>query len=605
MKTAGCKIILFVFLFVLAGIVELKSQDVLNMPDFASDLIIYEIATKSFTSPNGPGSGTFQSTKEKIPYLAELGINGIWLSGHNLANKHFYGIWTQYATIRQDSIDPSLGMPHDFKDMVDEAHKHHIKVFLDVVTHGVVDESPLIKEHPEWFHKGSWGMTDFDWFGKHQDLDRWWVDTWLEYVLEFGIDGFRIDCDIYRPDLWLEIVQSAKAKGKEIIIISEGPVRFPGVTQCRQYNINIASHGGLLKDHPLLTNVGKYINNNFSGFEKNDYSIRIIYQNDEVVSILPNDERIMKISTVNEQNNTEFGIYSSHKKIFEISEIPQLGEIKEIIITRIEKGFDYYADNWKLYHNQKHDHPNWPNSYIENGKLILEIPDISPNSELLSLQISCHDGGWEGFPKNDNPYSVQGSRCIMAYSGLLTPTVPIIFSGEEFDASFNALPGLKPSLFGDKGKAGDGRWLYGNVIDWQEMTIEKNREMLEDVKRIIQIRKQESDLFNGFAIQSGVQISELKTNAIANIPVPFGIWNNQKLVIVAGNNSDKDVECSIEIPIKEMGFHPDDTYTIIDLWNDKEWKIKGDELMNFSFKIKRDQVSGGGVSVFKILRNQK
>src|SRR5688572_10033387 len=52
-------------------------------PEWMKDLVIYEIATKAFTSPNGPGSGTFSSLKERLPYLQDLGITGIWLTGHS------------------------------------------------------------------------------------------------------------------------------------------------------------------------------------------------------------------------------------------------------------------------------------------------------------------------------------------------------------------------------------------------------------------------------------------------------------------------------------------------------------------------------------------
>lgn len=62
-------------------------------PDDLEQLIIYEIATKGYTSPNGPESGTFASLTEKMPYLEELGINAIWLSGHQQCDKnHFYNI---------------------------------------------------------------------------------------------------------------------------------------------------------------------------------------------------------------------------------------------------------------------------------------------------------------------------------------------------------------------------------------------------------------------------------------------------------------------------------------------------------------------------------
>src|ERR1019366_3091346 len=88
-------------------------------PAWAPDLIIYEIATKGFTSPRGPETGTFNSLKAKLPYLQELGITGIWLTGHSLADSHhFYNIWTQYANIEPDKIDPSLGTPEEFKALI-------------------------------------------------------------------------------------------------------------------------------------------------------------------------------------------------------------------------------------------------------------------------------------------------------------------------------------------------------------------------------------------------------------------------------------------------------------------------------------------------------
>jgi len=191
------------------------------------DLIIYEIPTKSFTSPNGPESGTFKSLETKIPYLANLGINAVWLSGHSLADgKHFYNIWTQYACIEPDKFDPSLGTPRDFDSMVDTFHKHGIKVFLDVITHGVMKGSPLLRKHPEWFKengkKGSWGMIDYvDKKHAPKELDEWWVALWVDMALKHGVDGFRLDCNAKRPGLWREIKKKCAARGVEIHIFNE------------------------------------------------------------------------------------------------------------------------------------------------------------------------------------------------------------------------------------------------------------------------------------------------------------------------------------------------------------------------------------------------
>jgi hypothetical protein len=208
-----------VFLFNLSTV---QSQKENTSPSYIKDITIYEIAPKAFSSPNGPETGTFKSMMEKLPYLKELGINSIWLTGHNWAdNAHFYGIWTQYATIRPDSIEPTLGTPADFKLLVQTAHKNGIKIILDVITHGVMTGSPLIKQHPDWFKGGSWGMTDYDWKGGHKDLDNWWIKTWTDYALKYGVDGFRLDVSVSRPDLWKQIKLICAQAGSPIFVMNE------------------------------------------------------------------------------------------------------------------------------------------------------------------------------------------------------------------------------------------------------------------------------------------------------------------------------------------------------------------------------------------------
>jgi hypothetical protein len=196
--------------------------DYVQSPAWMRDLLIYEVATKSFTSPDGPGTGTFQSMQARLPYLRDLGINGIWLTGHSLADpQHFYNIWTQYACIEPDVIDPTLGTEAEFKAMVESAHAHGIRIFLDVIEHGVMENSPLVQRKPHWFRGKSWGMVDFDFDLHDPELDKWWVDMWTRYVLEFGVDGYRIDLGMRRPDLYAQVRENAAHAGREIIFINE------------------------------------------------------------------------------------------------------------------------------------------------------------------------------------------------------------------------------------------------------------------------------------------------------------------------------------------------------------------------------------------------
>ena len=195
---------------------------VVESPAWLRDLIVYEIAPKSFTSPNGAGTGTFNSLNQKLAYLQELGINSLWLTGHSLAHpSHFYNIWTQYACIEPDVIDPSLGTEAEFKAMIAAAHQHGIRIFLDVIEHGVMADSPLVQRKPHWFRGKSWGMVDFDFDLQDPEMDAWWVGMWTRYANEFGVDGFRIDLGMRRVDLWLQVRQNAAKAGREIIFINE------------------------------------------------------------------------------------------------------------------------------------------------------------------------------------------------------------------------------------------------------------------------------------------------------------------------------------------------------------------------------------------------
>jgi hypothetical protein len=257
-------------------------------PPWADGLIIYEIATRAYTSPRGPESGTFDSLREKIPYLRDLGITAVWLTGHSLSDStHFYNIWTQYACVRPEQLDPTLGGEASFRALIDAAHQAGIRVFLDVITHGVITGSPLIAEHPHWFKGGSWGMTDYDWYGGHADLDEWWVDTWVRYVEQFGIDGFRLDVSTYRFDLWARIRRRCAAHGHPIVIIAELGPGMAGVTDFLQHAVMLANtRTGQLDNQGILADTATYLAG-LAGTAPAEYTATVTYDDGTTTSSAP------------------------------------------------------------------------------------------------------------------------------------------------------------------------------------------------------------------------------------------------------------------------------------------------------------------------------
>jgi hypothetical protein len=199
------------------------------IPDYARNLTaIYEICPRAYTSPNGTGdgsgSGTFASLTARVPYLASLGINSIWLAGYSLATAHFYGVWSVYAAKEPDQLDPLLGSSADFKALVDAAHAAGIRVFLDVIGHGLTNDSSIVAQHPEWFSGGSWGMTDYNYAtGVETGFAAWWTQLWLNYAVEYGVDGMRVD--IADPAWWPTFdlaMEAINSTGREFLIFGEG-----------------------------------------------------------------------------------------------------------------------------------------------------------------------------------------------------------------------------------------------------------------------------------------------------------------------------------------------------------------------------------------------
>ncbi len=583
------KLLLFIFFNLIVTIINAQRFE--KCPSWVQDLVVYELSPKTYTSPQGPGTGTFNSLKEKIPYLRDLGINAVWMSGHSWSdNQHFYNIWTQYACIRPDSIDASLGTSEDLKKLVTEFHNNGIKVFLDIITHGVMNYSPLISEKPHWFKGGSWGMTDYDWYGGHADLDEWWVNTHVKYVLEYGIDGFRLDVEMPRPDLWQRIKDEVARKGHPIAICLENPHlytnnvpdfyqtsnRIMPITCSNIKDFNI--RGSLL--HDVATYYQNYIyNRNNNKITKVD----VYYADNTKDSWTDTGDGNLTLKT---------DLLSQKKLKLKINGINKCKQIK-----RIEISSSLYNNKYVLTAN---DSPgNFQLALTDLSEINLILDYFPADRIYLSNELSSHDRGWEGFDLYKNPYLVQRSRCILGYSSLLTPSIPIFMAGEEFNAQFVPLPWLSPYLF-KKENIGKGRWLYGSWLQWDQLNQLENQDFLMDVKKILSIRTQERDVIHSFYSDLVPNILALEYKADAELPVPYIIWNEKKAVIIIGNNTDNDVEVQIKIPFKKIGMESLDSVRISDLWNGGCWTIKTEETTYFSCIVKKDKISGGGLAIYKL-----
>ena len=98
--------------------------------------VFYQIYPKSFQDTNGDGVGDLPGIISRLDYLAELGVDGIWLSPVCQSPQVDNG----YDVSDYRAIDPSVGTMEDMETLIREAKKRGISIILDLVPNHSSDQ---------------------------------------------------------------------------------------------------------------------------------------------------------------------------------------------------------------------------------------------------------------------------------------------------------------------------------------------------------------------------------------------------------------------------------------------------------------------------------
>ena len=191
--------------------------------------VVYQIYPRSFCDSNGDGIGDLNGIRSKLDYLAELGVNVVWLSPVYKSPNDDNG----YDIADYQSIMDEFGTMADFDALLAEAHAKGLKIVMDLVVNHTSDEhawfveSRASKENDKrdfyiwrdgkedgsaptnWgscFSGSAWelddatGMYYLHFFSKKQPDLNWAnpkvrdaVFQMMTWWCEKGIDGFRMD----------------------------------------------------------------------------------------------------------------------------------------------------------------------------------------------------------------------------------------------------------------------------------------------------------------------------------------------------------------------------------------------------------------------------
>ncbi len=203
-------------------------------PLWYKDAVIYELHIKAYADGNGDGIGDFRGLTERLDHVQSLGVNTIWLLPFYPSPQRDDG----YDVADYEGVHPNYGTLDDFRAFVVEAHRRGLRVITELVVNHTSDQHPWFqaarkapKGSPErdfyvWSddntlysgtriiftdtEKSNWTWDEvaqqYFWhrFFSHQPdlnfdnprvLDA--VLSTMEFWLEMGVDGFRLDAIPY------------------------------------------------------------------------------------------------------------------------------------------------------------------------------------------------------------------------------------------------------------------------------------------------------------------------------------------------------------------------------------------------------------------------
>jgi len=111
-------------------------------PLWYKDAIIYEVHVRAFHDKDGDGYGDFTGLREKVDYLADLGVTTIWLLPFTASPLKDDG----YDIADYTTVHPRYGTIDDFRQFLDEAHARGMRVITELVINHTSDQHP-------WFQR--------------------------------------------------------------------------------------------------------------------------------------------------------------------------------------------------------------------------------------------------------------------------------------------------------------------------------------------------------------------------------------------------------------------------------------------------------------------
>ena len=110
--------------------------------DWWRDAVVYQVYPRSFADSDGDGMGDIPGLISRLDYLADLGVDAIWISPYYSSPLNDGG----YDVADYRSIDARLGTMDDVDSLIAQAHDRGIRVIMDIVPNHTSSEHAWFQE---------------------------------------------------------------------------------------------------------------------------------------------------------------------------------------------------------------------------------------------------------------------------------------------------------------------------------------------------------------------------------------------------------------------------------------------------------------------------
>ena len=225
------------------GVCELQPS---SNHDWWRGAIIYQIYPRSYQDSNDDGIGDLKGIIRRLPYIAGLGVDAIWISPFFKSPMKDFG----YDVSDYRSVSPEYGTFNDFEQLLVSAHALGLKVIIDLVISHTSDRHPWFIESRSsrtnnranwyvWAEPGQDGSPPNNWLSVFGGPAWQWDGVRGQYYLHNFLDS-QPDLNFHNDEVRSELLDLADFW------------MGIGVDGFRLDTINFYFHDAKLRDNPAL-----------------------------------------------------------------------------------------------------------------------------------------------------------------------------------------------------------------------------------------------------------------------------------------------------------------------------------------------------------------